>query len=50
MFKLAIDGEKARKYRESSIPEDKDTCTMCGKMCAVKNTNKVLKGEEVSII
>jgi len=50
MFKLAIDGEKARKYRESSIPEDKDTCTMCGKMCAVKNTKKVLKGEEVSII
>ncbi|AUG57375.1 phosphomethylpyrimidine synthase ThiC [Acetivibrio saccincola] len=50
MFKLAIDGEKARKYRESSIPEDKDTCTMCGKMCAVKNTNKVLKSEEVSII
>lgn len=50
MFKLAIDGEKARKYRESSIPVDKDTCTMCGKMCAVKNTNKVLKGEEVSII
>lgn len=50
MFKLAIDGEKARKYRESSIPVDKDTCTMCGKMCAVKNTNKVLKSEEVSII
>ena len=50
MFELAIDKEKARKYRESSIPEEEDTCTMCGKMCAVKNTNKVLKGEEVSII
>ncbi|NLI57090.1 MAG: phosphomethylpyrimidine synthase ThiC [Clostridium sp.] len=50
MFHLAIDSEKARKYRESSIPEDKDTCTMCGKMCAMKNTNKVLKGEEVNII
>lgn len=50
MFGLAIDGEKARKYRESSIPEDKDTCTMCGKMCAVKNTNKVLQGKEVNII
>lgn len=50
MFHLAIDSEKARKYRESSIPEDKDTCTMCGKMCAMKNTNKVLKGEEVNRI
>ncbi|MDQ2085936.1 phosphomethylpyrimidine synthase ThiC [Herbivorax sp. ANBcel31] len=50
MFELSIDNEKAKKYRESSIPEDKDTCTMCGKMCAVRNTNKALKGEDVSII
>ena len=43
MLKLAMDPEKARKYRESSIPEDEKTCTMCGKMCAVKNMNEVLK-------
>ena len=49
MFKLAIDSDKARKYREESTPEHKDTCTMCGKMCAVRNMNKVLKGEAVDI-
>lgn len=50
MFNLAIDSEKAKRYRENSIPEEKDTCTMCGKMCAVRNTNKTLRGEDVSII
>lgn len=50
MFKLAVDEEKPRKYRESSMPEHQDTCTMCGSMCAMKNMNKVLKGEGVSIL
>ncbi len=30
MISLAIDPGKARRYRESSIPEDEATCTMCG--------------------
>ena len=50
MFQLAMDGEKARRYRESSMPEHEDSCTMCGKMCAVRNMNKVLKGEEINIL
>lgn len=50
MYALAIDPKKARNYRESAILEDEKTCSMCGKMCAVNNLNKVLKGEEVSII
>ncbi|HPD01057.1 MAG TPA: phosphomethylpyrimidine synthase ThiC [Acetivibrio sp.] len=50
MFELAIDGEKARKYRESSKPEHEDTCTMCGKMCAVRNTNRVLNGEDINVL
>lgn len=50
MFKLAIDPEKARRYREESRPEHDDTCTMCGKMCAVRNMNKVLKGGDVNIL
>jgi len=50
MFELSIDSEKAKKYRESSKPENEDTCTMCGKMCAVRNTNKILKGEKISIL
>lgn len=50
MYALAIDAEKARNYRESAQLEDEKTCSMCGKMCAVNNLNKVLNGEEVSII
>jgi len=42
MITLAIDPQKAREYRESSIPEHEDTCTMCGKMCAVKRMNDAL--------
>lgn len=50
MFCLAIDEEKPRRYREESMPEHEDTCTMCGKMCAVRNMNKVMKGERVNIL
>lgn len=49
MFQLAIDPEKARRYRESSRPEKEDTCSMCGNFCAVKNMNRILDGEIVSI-
>lgn len=49
MFDLAIDPEKARKYRESAKPEKEDTCSMCGNFCAVKNMNRILDGEIVSI-
>ena len=49
MFELAIDPEKARAYRESSQPQKEDTCSMCGNFCAVKNMNRILDGEIVSI-
>ncbi|MDD4690624.1 phosphomethylpyrimidine synthase ThiC [Eubacterium aggregans] len=49
MFDLAMDPEKARAYRESSQPEKEDTCSMCGNFCAVKNMNRILEGEIVSI-
>lgn len=49
MFELAIDSEKARAYRESAKPEKEDTCSMCGNFCAVKNMNRILEGEIVSI-
>ncbi len=45
MFELAIDSDKPKKYRKSSLPEHEDTCTMCGNMCAVKNMNKVLNSK-----
>ena len=43
MFKLAIDGKTARDYYESAPPAEEGTCTMCGKMCAVRTVNKVLE-------
>ncbi|MFR8169246.1 MAG: phosphomethylpyrimidine synthase ThiC [Marvinbryantia sp.] len=49
MFRLAIDPEKARRYRAASKPEKEDTCSMCGNFCAVKNMNRILEGEIVSI-
>lgn len=49
MFAEAIDPEKARAYRESAKPEKEDTCSMCGNFCAVKNMNRILDGEIVSI-
>ena len=49
-FSLAIDPEKARRYRAESTPACEDTCTMCGKMCAVRNMNKALAGETVDVM
>ena len=49
MFTLAMDPEKARRYRASSRPEKEDTCSMCGNFCAVRNMNRILDGEIVSI-
>ena len=49
MFTLAIAPEKARRYRAESKPEREDTCSMCGNFCAVRNMNRILDGEIVSI-
>ncbi len=43
MLDLALDGEKARRYRKSSLPEDKEVCTMCGDLCAVKRSREILE-------
>lgn len=48
MFKVAIDPDKARAYFESTPPADRHTCSMCGKMCAVRTTNMILNGEKVT--
>lgn len=50
MFREALDEDKARAYRESSPTELSDTCSMCGKMCAVRNMNRILSGEDVHLI
>ena len=48
MFGLALDPEKARRYFESTPPADRHTCSMCGKMCAVRTTNLILEGKQVA--
>ena len=47
MFEVAVDGEKARRYFESVPPKDRHSCSMCGKMCAVRTTNMILDGKKV---
>ncbi len=50
-FELALDGQRARERFESAPPAEEESCTMCGKMCAVRTVNKVLaeKGEELGL-
>ena len=43
MFTLALDPEKAREYRASSQPIDEEVCTMCGDLCAVKRSRRILE-------
>lgn len=38
-FKFFIEPEKGRKIRERHLPKDRETCTMCGKYCALKIAN-----------
>jgi len=45
MFELAMDPEKAKAYRASSQPIDQEVCTMCGDLCAVKRSRKILEGK-----
>lgn len=47
MFRLALDPDKARRYYESTPPAERHTCSMCGKMCAVRTTNLILEGKTV---
>ena len=47
MFRICIDPEKARSYYESTPIAERHTCSMCGKMCAVRTTNMILNGEKV---
>ena len=50
MFELALDPEKAIRYRKESKPEHEDSCTMCGKMCSMRNMNKIMEGKNINIL
>lgn len=44
MFELAIDAKKAREYRERRKPFNAvETCSMCGKLCAIEIVRKYLE-------
>ncbi len=49
IFQEAIDPEKAKEYFESTRPTDVHTCTMCGKMCAVRNMNAIMSGKDIHL-
>ena len=46
----ALDPETAKAVRASRSPEHDDTCSMCGKFCAVRSMNKALSGEYIDIL
>lgn len=51
-WKYCLDPETAKAIRTSRAPEDDhgDTCSMCGKFCAVRSINKALAGEKIDIL
>lgn len=49
MFGLAIDPARARTIFESAPPATEGTCTMCGKMCAMKTVNDIMDGLAVQL-
>ena len=51
-FACAIDPKTAKAIRDDRLPEDdhSDTCSMCGKFCAVRSMNKALNGEHIDIL
>lgn len=49
-WECALDPETARSIRDSRAPEHDDTCSMCGKFCAVRSMNKALAGEIIDIL
>ena len=50
MWKYALDPETAQEIRASRSPEYEETCSMCGKFCAVRSMNKALADEYIDIL
>lgn len=46
-FRLALDPEKAERFYNQVPPSERHSCSMCGKMCAVRTTNLILEGKKV---
>ena len=49
MFQYAIEPEKPQRYYNELPPEEKHTCSMCGKMCAARTMNKFLPVKRLTL-
>ena len=49
-WEYSIDPETAKKIRDDRKPEIEESCSMCGKFCAVRSMNKALDGEYIDIL
>lgn len=49
MWKCALDPVTSKKRYEESPAATEGTCTMCGKMCAVRTVNKVFEGTTIDL-
>ena len=49
MWKCALDPVTGTKRYEESPAATEGTCTMCGKMCAVRTVNKVFEGTTIDL-
>ena len=49
-WECAMDPETAKRIWNERKPEHEDTCSMCGKFCAVRSMNKALAGEHIDIL
>lgn len=49
MFSLAIDPVRARETFESAPEATEGTCTMCGKMCAMRTVNTIMDGLTIDL-
>ncbi len=49
-WQCAIDPVTAKSIRETRKPENEDSCSMCGKFCAVRSMNKALNDERIDIL
>ena len=49
MWKCALDPVTGKKCYEESPAATEGTCTMCGKMCAVRTVNKVFEGTTIDL-
>ena len=49
-WECAIDSDTAKRIRTERSPEIEESCSMCGKFCAVRSINKALNGEHIDIL